>query len=250
VAEKVQSLRGGEPLAPGLRAFFEPRYGHDFSRVRVHTEADAGQTARALNARAYTLGHEIAFAPGEYQPETREGRALLAHELTHVVQQSGQSRTVMRACACAAPSRAATSSEDSFLRSKFPNLTTGDYCVTGPTTPTYNCFAWSIGDTSRWLQSDVDSLYGNNNGNLEFSDFDAMYDAVAGLKPVTDSCPVDPEVALFGKGGKPTHAARKSSHACGGFESKLGRNVRIAHWVRDLEGGSVYGDINRFYVPK
>jgi Domain of unknown function (DUF4157) len=79
----------GQPLARQTRAFFEPRFGHEFSRVRVHADAQANASARAVNALAYTVGNHVAFAGGRYAPETAEGRQLLAHELTHVVQQRG-----------------------------------------------------------------------------------------------------------------------------------------------------------------
>ncbi|MBN1204063.1 MAG: DUF4157 domain-containing protein [Myxococcaceae bacterium] len=93
VAAQVHSLRGsGQPLPPETRAFFEPRFGHDFGRVRVHTDARATRTARSLHARAFTLGSDIAFAPGQYTPGTVAGRRLLAHELTHVLQQTGGDR--------------------------------------------------------------------------------------------------------------------------------------------------------------
>lgn len=78
----------GEPLDSAARAFFEPRFGHDFSRVRVHTDNGAAQSAAAVNAKAYTLGNQVAFGAGEYSPSTERGRHLLAHELAHVVQQS------------------------------------------------------------------------------------------------------------------------------------------------------------------
>ena len=77
----------GRPLDPNTRAFMEPRFGHDFSQVRVHTDARASQSARAVHARAFTVGRDIAFGAGEYTPETAAGRRLLAHELTHVAQQ-------------------------------------------------------------------------------------------------------------------------------------------------------------------
>jgi len=77
----------GRPLDPLTRAAMEQRLGHDFSRVRVHTDAAAELSARALNARAYTVGTEIVFGAHEFAPEDREGRGLLTHELTHVVQQ-------------------------------------------------------------------------------------------------------------------------------------------------------------------
>ena len=90
VAGSIQNLRGGgRALASGTRAFFEPRFGADFSRVRVHTDTRAAEAAASIGARAFTLGHDIAFASGQYSPESGEGRRLLAHELTHVVQQNG-----------------------------------------------------------------------------------------------------------------------------------------------------------------
>lgn len=79
----------GRPLETNTRAFMESRFGHDFSRVRVHTDARAAESARAVNALAYTVGRDVVFGAGRYEPETQTGRSLLAHELTHVVQQSG-----------------------------------------------------------------------------------------------------------------------------------------------------------------
>jgi len=85
-AQQVSSLRGGQPLNDGQRAYFEPRFGHDFSGVRLHTGSHAAQTAQSLNARAFTYGSNIAFNAGEYRNDGA-GRRLLAHELTHVIQQ-------------------------------------------------------------------------------------------------------------------------------------------------------------------
>jgi len=79
---------GGSALPPQERALFEHRFGLDFGRVRIHTDERAEQSARALQARAYTFGSDIAFGPGHYAPGTAAGRALLAHELTHVAQQT------------------------------------------------------------------------------------------------------------------------------------------------------------------
>ncbi|MCC4769555.1 DUF4157 domain-containing protein [Methanosarcina sp. DH2] len=78
----------GQPLDPGTRAFMEPRFDHDFSRVKVHLGAAAEQSAREMNAHAYTVGHNMVFDAGRFAPGTHEGRRLIAHELTHVVQQS------------------------------------------------------------------------------------------------------------------------------------------------------------------
>lgn len=76
------------PLDPSLRSFFEPQFGHDFSKVRVHSDPVAEQSARDVNAHAYTMGHDIVFAKDQYAPETSAGRQLIAHELWHVVEQS------------------------------------------------------------------------------------------------------------------------------------------------------------------
>jgi hypothetical protein len=85
----VHSVLGapGQPLDPVARAFFEPRFGHAFSDVRVHADAAAARSAATIDARAYTVGPRIAFAAGQYAPGTATGRSLLAHELAHVVQQ-------------------------------------------------------------------------------------------------------------------------------------------------------------------
>ena len=84
----------GQPLDANTRAFFEPRFGFDFSRVRVHADMAAGHAADRLGAQAFTIGTHIAFALGRHEPQSAEGRRLLAHELTHVVQQGGGSRDV------------------------------------------------------------------------------------------------------------------------------------------------------------
>jgi hypothetical protein len=72
----------------------EPRFGHDFSRVRVHTGTQAAESAQAVNALAYTVGQDVVFGAGRYAPHTHEGRRLIAHELTHVIQQQGLPRGV------------------------------------------------------------------------------------------------------------------------------------------------------------
>jgi len=81
---------GGQALDGGTRRHFEGALGHDFSAVRVHADARAGASARALSSRAFTWGQHIAFAPGQYAPHSAGGRHLLAHELVHVVQQAGR----------------------------------------------------------------------------------------------------------------------------------------------------------------
>lgn len=78
----------GQPLDPATRAFVEPRLLHDFSRVRIHTDAKAAASARSLQAQAYTMGNDIVFGEGRYAPNAPEGKHLLIHELVHVVQQN------------------------------------------------------------------------------------------------------------------------------------------------------------------
>lgn len=83
-----ETLRSpGEPLDERLRTTLEPRFGHDFSRVRVHSDDRAASSARQLHARAYTFGHDVVFGQGRYNPNSLPGRTLVAHELAHVVQQ-------------------------------------------------------------------------------------------------------------------------------------------------------------------
>jgi hypothetical protein len=87
---RIQAIRdGGQPLPESVRAYFEPRFGRDFSQVRVHTDTRAADSARAVNARAFTTGQDVVFGVGMYDPCTTTGKRLLAHELTHVVQQRG-----------------------------------------------------------------------------------------------------------------------------------------------------------------
>jgi len=88
-----EALRtNGQPLDAATLASMEPRFGHDFSHVRVHSDSKAAEAAQAVNALAYTVGNDIVFGAGRYIPGTAEGRRLLAHELTHVVQQSGSTQ--------------------------------------------------------------------------------------------------------------------------------------------------------------
>ena len=79
----------GAPLDTATRKFFERRFHHDFSRVRIHTDAPAAASARAVDALAYTVGHDVVFGDGHYETQSAEGRHLLAHELAHTIQQTG-----------------------------------------------------------------------------------------------------------------------------------------------------------------
>lgn len=84
----------GRPLDPLAQSFMEPRFGHDFSHVQIHTGSRAAESARAVNAVAYTVGQHVVFAEGAYRPETDAGRRLIAHELTHVIQQGAADSSI------------------------------------------------------------------------------------------------------------------------------------------------------------
>jgi hypothetical protein len=88
VATRIESMRGGgASLSEPTRSFFESRLGADLSRVRIHTDSSAAEAAQSVNARAFTVGQDIAFSTGEYSPEQTSGKRLLAHELAHTIQQ-------------------------------------------------------------------------------------------------------------------------------------------------------------------
>ena len=87
---QVENLNGkGEPLSPALRNFYEPKFGYDFSKVKIHSDTVAAKSAQSINALAYTTGNNIVFNNEQYAPHTDSGKKLLGHELTHVVQQAG-----------------------------------------------------------------------------------------------------------------------------------------------------------------
>lgn len=87
----IKDMKGrGQPLPESTRSFFEPRFGTDFRQVRVHTDTKAAETAKAINAKAFTKGKDVVFGANEYSPGTSSGKKLLAHELTHVIQQGKQ----------------------------------------------------------------------------------------------------------------------------------------------------------------
>lgn len=97
----------GQPLDVPTRSFFEPRFGCDLSQVRIHTDTTAAQSAQSVDAHAWTVGRHIAFNTGMYSPSSSSGRALLAHELAHTLQQDARPFGLQRACRtggfCAAP---------------------------------------------------------------------------------------------------------------------------------------------------
>jgi hypothetical protein len=125
LASGLTDLRGGgEPLHRAERAFFEPRVGHDLSAVRLHTGPRAAELAASIHARAFTVGHDIVFGAAEYAPAEREGRRLLAHELTHVLQQGGGPPVARRSVAFDAPTEDPRNPAGRILRDEPTGLTT------------------------------------------------------------------------------------------------------------------------------
>lgn len=106
----------GHPLDAATRAFFEPRFGHDFSKVRLHTGSQAAESTNAVQARAYTVGREIVFGVNEYKPGTAAGSAVLAHELTHVVQQGQEAPNASSVRSISSPMDAAEREAESVGR--------------------------------------------------------------------------------------------------------------------------------------
>jgi hypothetical protein len=94
---QVQTLRrSGQPLSKSVRSYFEPRFGADFSQVRIHTDVRTAKTAKSISAKAFTFGKDMFFGAGQYSPGTKNGNYLMAHELTHVLQQQARPFRVQR----------------------------------------------------------------------------------------------------------------------------------------------------------
>jgi hypothetical protein len=121
----------GQPLDPATRAFMEPRFGEDFSKVRIHTDARAAESAKAVQAQAYAVGRNMVFAPGMYAPGTVEGKRLLAHELVHTIQQQNAPGSAPTPLRVTAPNAAHEIEADRIARG-----IASDPSVTGERSPT------------------------------------------------------------------------------------------------------------------
>jgi Domain of unknown function (DUF4157) len=98
-ASSLNASKGsGAPISQGTRSFMENAFSTDFSAVRVHTGGQASQMSKGINAKAFTHGNDIYFDEGQYDPGSGEGKSLLAHELTHTVQQDGMSKMLQKSC--------------------------------------------------------------------------------------------------------------------------------------------------------
>ncbi len=123
ISTSINALRGGgQPLPDTTRRFFEPRFGVDFSKVQVHTNPQAEDMAKNINSRAFTMGRNIVFGQGQYAPDTSSGKRLLAHELSHVIQQGKSAalnnqvqRTVSSRSRCRSSTNGAPPAPEIFL---------------------------------------------------------------------------------------------------------------------------------------
>ncbi len=126
IEARIDALRGtGRPLPEELRQTMESRFGEDFSHVGIHTDDEADALCRRLHARAFAVGHDLFFAHGEFAPDTPAGRELLAHELTHVVQQRGGAQRKL----CRDASQSLQRTQDQPVGSSFA-VNTGEYAGT------------------------------------------------------------------------------------------------------------------------
>jgi hypothetical protein len=168
----------GQPLDGATRAFFEPHFGHDFSKVRVHTDARAVASANAVQAHAYTVGQEIVFGAAQYAPGTAAGNSLLAHELTHVVQQGQQAESVRSARRISSPTDAAEREAESVGRA----------CMRGQATPVQAASPgglFRLGANPGCSKADADSIH------------QGIYDARGWLNkaiPALEQSPLDAKV--------------------------------------------------------
>ncbi len=159
VSPIVQRVLGspGQPLDAGTRVFMEPRFGHDFSQVRVHADTKAAESARDVNALAYTVGRDMVFGQGQYAPSTYAGRQLVAHEMAHVVQQQAstqaqgsiQRRVVVQNPDQRPPRAPATATNASIISNYAGTLCSGfSVNASGVMSPPSNIFCTSAGTTS------------------------------------------------------------------------------------------------------
>ncbi|MDR6943343.1 eCIS core domain-containing protein [Mucilaginibacter pocheonensis] len=156
----------GQTLPESSRQFFEPRFGHDFSNVRIHTDSVAAKSAQSVNALAYTTGNNIVFNSGQYSPDSDGGKRLMAHELTHVMQQSSAPGTsgVTRKAFTPAPLYLA--------RKKLPQLQSGEIVVSmrvvknppGSSSPSSVSVTTSTGRTFGYASSQDNIPVGHHTG--------------------------------------------------------------------------------------
>ncbi len=227
---------GGTPLPETVRSFFEPRFGHDFSRVRIHADRRADEAARAVNARAFTSGRDIVFAAGQYAPDAQAGQRLLAHELTHVVQQRATQRSDPAHSAPISPAprptiarwtitgNTATADKKGYLLGNLAKQVTGQFrdwpCIwpTNMQSPK----AWDD-DYERYIQLgdtfDISNLKATTGTSqtFTFGGAGSYLETAQALYGGTDPIALAPEIGLLaGNGETPIESLTAVGHSGGG----------------------------------
>jgi hypothetical protein len=146
-----------QPLSPAIRARMEAHFGHDFSQVRVHSDAPAARSAQALGAKAYTYGRELVFAPGAYDPQSTAGKRLLAHELAHIVQQAQGRAGSYAAQEAEAEGQARQFAGEAHSSGQPASRPAGEAPLSAPAQPRLQCYAvpgsLACGELVDWLNS-------------------------------------------------------------------------------------------------
>jgi hypothetical protein len=154
---------GGKPLGDRERSYFEPRFARDFGDIRVHADGEAARSAHSIDALAYTVGRDIVFGEGQYRPETQAGSTLLAHELTHVVQQGhGEPTTASRQIEIQALSSEATISRQPASSAPASVPSSAPAATTTPAAPpalNYDMLADRIRKAIEGLGTDEEQVY-------------------------------------------------------------------------------------------
>jgi hypothetical protein len=150
----INSLRdGGKPLPESTRSFFESRFGTDFSQVRVYADSNADGIAKSVNAKAFTIGKDVVFGAGEYSPGTSIGKSLLAHELTHVIQQSRETNPNIVQCELRPSSQARRSGTPRRVRCRDEYV-----CISGHWRQSDNFTTFSRRVLLRYIRREFDRL--------------------------------------------------------------------------------------------
>lgn len=218
VQDGIDGLSGsGREMPHSVKSYFEPRFGQDFGGVRLHTDSNAARLAQSLKARAFTVGRDIVFGEGEYAPQTLEGKKLLAHELTHVLQQRGGRSAIRRKI----------SFEKETLKPVNPIDTVIHNRPVGLTTPTFNGTQLPADPRSAATPQQAKQLY-NQAGQI-----------------ILD--------ALTPKGTKYNPGTKDCSFA--DFDIKVSANVIVTtqpsnkQWAMSVPGGEIQNCKNTGNVP-
>ena len=213
----------GQPLDPATRTFMESRFGTNFSQVQIHTETQAAASAQAVNAKAYTVGANIVFDTGQYQPHSQDGKRLIAHELTHIVQQQEASkRSVSKLPAIQRIVNVSPSSAGSDILSQFDFMCPGQFNLSGSrinstckasTTRSCDCLCDVASDPARTYSINVQPAAGSStqetlyDGSIPVIPTSSLWpNTVRGTNPtisVPDSSTSTIEFGAFKPDGRP-----------------------------------------------